>query len=315
VDFVQSFQLGGSERLPTRALLELIVVCQGSHRPLLLHVGRRRFPHFIDRSNGFTGKNRVEFNGASIWVESLGSEQDPALVLIYSGIANARMWDPIIGALSVGHQVIRYDCREFGRTTTEDVVFSDVDDVLAVMAAMGVERATLVGASRGGGIALDTALAHPDQVTGLVTIGSSPSGFPEVQLNPQEQLISDRLDELQAQGELVAMNRLEAELWAAGTTRNLSALNAANLSHIDDDPTRTPAQQPACARIVEITVPSLFVIGDHDLSPQLAGTRSLLAMVPNATEARFPDSAYSPSIERPAGFIRMLSAWLNENGL
>ena len=181
------------------------------------------------RSTNFFGMETVEFNSASFWVESLGSETDPALVLIHSGIASAHMWDPLVVALSVGHHVIRYDCQEFGRTTTENVVFSDVDDLLAVMAGTGAERATLIGAHRGG-------------------------GFPEVHLNRGEQMISDRLDELLAQG-------------------------------------------------------------DHDLSPARAGTSYLLAVVPNAAEARFPDSAHSPCVERPAEFIRVVGAWLNENGL
>jgi 3-oxoadipate enol-lactonase len=278
------------------------------------------------RSASFFGMETVEFNGACFWVESFGSETDPALVLIHSGIASALMWDPIVVALSVGHHVIRYDCREFGRTTTENVIFSDVDDLLAVMAGTGVERATLIGASRGGGIAIDAALEHPDQVTGLVTIGSSPSGFPEVQLNRDEQNISDRLDELLAQGEHVAVNRLEAELWAAGTTRTLLeldpaflqmsyALNAENLPHVRDLARRTPPRQPAYGRAVDISIPCLFVVGDHDLSPARAGTSYLLAAVPNATEARFPDSAHSPSIEYPAEFIRVVGAWLNEHGL
>ena len=74
------------------------------------------------RSTSFFGMETVEFNGASFWVESLGSEKDPALILIHSGIATARMWDPIVAALSDAHHVIRYDCREFGRTTTENVI-------------------------------------------------------------------------------------------------------------------------------------------------------------------------------------------------
>jgi 3-oxoadipate enol-lactonase len=93
------------------------------------------------------------------------------------------------------------------------------------------------------------------------------------------------------------------------------ALNAENLPRVRDAATRTPSRRSAYARAVDISVPSLFVIGDHDLSPALAGTSYLLAAVPNAAEARFPDSAHSPCIERPAEFIRVVSAWLNENGL
>jgi hypothetical protein len=79
------------------------------------------------RWTSFFGMETVEFNGASFWVESLGSEKDPALILIHSGIASARMWDRSSSLFLDCSSRDRYDCREFGRTTTENVVFSDVD--------------------------------------------------------------------------------------------------------------------------------------------------------------------------------------------
>jgi 3-oxoadipate enol-lactonase len=84
---------------------------------------------------------------------------------------------------------------------------------------------------------------------------------------------------------------------------------------VRDATTRTPPRRSAYGRAVDIAVPCLFVVGDHDLSPALAGTSYLIEAVPNAAEARFPDSAHSPSVERPAEFIQVVTAWLNENGL
>lgn len=66
-------------------------------------------------------------------------------------------------------------------------------------------------------------------------------------------------------------------------------------------------------------LPTPFVDGDHDLSPQRAASDYLLApvpnTVPNAGEARFANSDHPPSIDRPAEFARILSGWLAENGL
>lgn len=70
---------------------------------------------------------------------------------------------------------------------------------------------------------------------------------------------------------------------------------------------------PRQGRAVDISLPSLFVAGDHDLSSACIGTSYLLAAVPNATEARFPDCASSPSIEYPAEFTRLVRARRNEN--
>ncbi|AMM20806.1 hypothetical protein AX769_12475 [Frondihabitans sp. PAMC 28766] len=268
----------------------------------------------------------VDHNGAHLWAETSGPEGAPGVVLIHSGIATARMWDPLLPELAAARRVVRYDARQFGRTTAGDASFSDVDDLLAVMDAAGVERATLVGASRGGGIALDAALAHPARVSGLVTIGSSPSGFPEPELTAREQAASDRLDELEAQGEHLAVNRLEAELWAAGTTRELSdldpvflerayALNLENLPHASAAGTRVPAAPLAFGRTGEITVPALVTIGEHDLSPLHPAADDLVSTMPDATLIRFADSAHSPSIEHPARFAAVLMPWLAAHSL
>jgi pimeloyl-ACP methyl ester carboxylesterase len=269
---------------------------------------------------------QVNFNSASFYYEVQGSAEHPAVVLIHAGIATSRMWDPLVDELARDHRVLRYDTRGFGRTETDDVVFSDVDDLLAVMAAASIAQATLVGASRGGRIAIDTAVEHPERVRGLVTIGSNPSGFPDVELTERENDLFDRLDELLAAGEYSRLNRLEAELWAVGATRDVLeldpafletayALNADNVRHASDAPTPTPIEPPAYDRTVDIEVPSLFVIGEHDLSAELAATEYLLSTVPDSSGATFPDSAHLPSVERPDEFRRILTGWLAEHGL
>ena len=48
--------------------------------------------------------------------------------------------------------------------------------------------------SRGGRIAIDLAIEHPERVSGLVTVGSGPSGFPDTELTPEEDAIFDQMD-------------------------------------------------------------------------------------------------------------------------
>lgn len=270
--------------------------------------------------------SETEFNGASLYYEIDGDVGKPALVLIHAGVATLRMWDPIVPALAATHRILRYDTRGFGRTSTTDVHFSEVDDLLAVMDATGIERATLIGASRGGRIAIDATVEHPERVTGLVTIGSNPSGFPEVELTERENELFDELDELLAAGEHAKLNRLETELWAAGPTRDVIELdpaflslayelNAVNIAHFDDVATPVPLESPAYYRTVDIEVPSLFAVGEHDLSGELAATEYLLSTVPDSDGARFPDSAHLPSVERPEEFVRVLDGWLASHSL
>ena len=61
------------------------------------------------------------------------------------------------------YRVIRHDTRGFGETETDAVAFSNRADVAALLDELGVDRAHVVGLSRGGAIALDFALEYPDR--------------------------------------------------------------------------------------------------------------------------------------------------------
>jgi 3-oxoadipate enol-lactonase len=268
----------------------------------------------------------LDVNGARLYYETDGPVDAPALLLIHAGIASVRMWDPQVPALAQDHHVIRYDTRGFGKTTTEDVEFSDHDDALAILDHLGVERATIIGCSRGGRIAIDLAIQHPERVSGLVTIGSGPSGFPDTELTPEEDAISDQMDAAFEAKDWETLGDLEVKLWGIGPTRREEdldpefvaqayALNRANLPHAEEAAIHVPLEPPAFDRVVDIDVPALILVGDHDVSECLAQYEYLSTTIPRADSARFPGSAHLPSVEQPEEFERILRQWLAQHGL
>ncbi len=70
-----------------------------------------------------------------------------------------------------------YDARGFGRSTTEDVEFTHRADLVAVMDGLGLDRAALVGNSRGGMLAFDAALESPERVVAVVGVAAGLGGF------------------------------------------------------------------------------------------------------------------------------------------
>ena len=264
--------------------------------------------------------------GASLYYEAHGSIASPALLLIHAGVATLRMWDPQLEALAKQHYVVRFDTRGYGKTETDDVQFSDRDDALALLDHLGVARATVIGCSRGGAIALDLAVEHPERVSGLVTVGSGPSGFPEVELTEREDALFDELDALLAAGRWEKINRRETELWTFGPERSADELDPAfvakayelsapNIRHHADALSPTPLDNPAYYRVADIEVPTLVMVGDHDLSEALAQYEYLAATIPQADACRFRDCAHLPSVERPEEFTTVLLEWLTKHGL
>jgi pimeloyl-ACP methyl ester carboxylesterase len=268
----------------------------------------------------------LDVPGARLYYETDGQISSPALLLIHAGVATLRMWDPQVPALAKAHYVVRFDTRGYGETETEDVQFSDLDDALALLDHLGITRATVIGCSRGGAIALDLAVEHPKRVSGLVTVGSGPSGFPEVELTEREDAIFDELDALLAAGQWEAMNRRETELWTFGPERKADELDPAfvatayelsapNIRHHAEAPSPTPLENPAYYRVADIEVPTLVMVGDHDLSEALAQYEYLAATIAHADACRFRDCAHLPNVEQPEEFTTVLLDWLTKHGL
>ena len=259
--------------------------------------------------------------GATIYYETAGRADKPALLLVHSGIATLRMWDPQIDALAAEHFVIRYDTRGFGRTRASAAAFSDRADALAILDRLRVQAATVVGCSRGGGIAIDLALEFPDRVRGLVVISGGPSGFPESEQTPLERQLFQAVREAEAAEEWELLSRLEAELWAIGPRRTASeldpafvktayALSAENVQHAEEMLEPVPLQPPAYGRLGDIRVPTLLVVGDEDISGVLDQFEYLRDHIRAAESTVMMNTAHLPSVERPVEFESLLIDWL-----
>jgi pimeloyl-ACP methyl ester carboxylesterase len=115
----------------------------------------------------------ADVNGINLYYEIHGSGRPT--VLIHGGLGAIEMFGPNLSALAKGRQVIAVDLQGHGRTADIDrpldVRFM-ADDVAALIKHLGVVRPDIVGYSLGGGVALQTAIRHPEVVGKLVVIST-----------------------------------------------------------------------------------------------------------------------------------------------
>src|SRR5436309_9148349 len=108
---------------------------------------------------------------------------DSPTTLLLHGIGNyARYWDFFADAVAVRLQLIATDARghgESGRPAGEYAPHEFVADAVAVLNALGIDRALVVGHSMGGTHAIRLAAAHPDRVVQLVVVDAGPEPLPE----------------------------------------------------------------------------------------------------------------------------------------
>ena len=105
--------------------------------------------------------------------------QSEAILMIHGNNESGAAWYGWVPQLARHHRIVRPDMRGFGQSTpmprsfpwTLDVV---INDYLALMDALGIERFHLVGAKIGGVIGRAFAARHPDRVRTLTVAGSPP---------------------------------------------------------------------------------------------------------------------------------------------
>jgi len=118
-----------------------------------------------------TKTNYALVNGIELYYQTYG-EGDP-LVLLHGGLGAIEMFGDVLTTLAKGRQVIAVDLQAHGRTADIDRPISleaMADDVAALITYLGIGKADVMGYSMGGGVAVQTAIRHPEVVRKLVAV-------------------------------------------------------------------------------------------------------------------------------------------------
>ena len=268
----------------------------------------------------------VHINGLRFHVQQAG--EGPDLVLIHGVTGDLSIWFlcGAIRALAGSHRVTAFDLRGHGYSDAPASGYTSADharDLLGIMDALGIDRATLVGHSFGGVIAAHAAHLSPERVDALVC---SDPYFPALRhledvsrwghwqnfraeaadagvalsdehwydlgkfFDQIRDLDGERLLRFRRAVGLPGLNRL---LRLSGTTCGTDAKHAAGLGERE---------------IRQLDQPALALFGEH--SPFLSTADYLVANLPNCRGVRVPGAQHRAPEENPSAFVAALLDFL-----
>jgi pimeloyl-ACP methyl ester carboxylesterase len=160
------------------------------------------------------------FNG-QLYYEVAGSGRP--VLLIHAGVADHTMWDAQFNLFRKFFRVIRYDTRGYGKSFTETTEFSNRQDIKDLFDHLGVDKAAIIGISRGGQIAIDFTLEHPECVSALVAVAPGISGFDyhpgESEQDQHELHLFNQMEEMWEKKAYDELTEIEVHVWGDGPSQ------------------------------------------------------------------------------------------------
>ncbi|BAY21245.1 alpha/beta hydrolase fold protein [Calothrix sp. NIES-2100] len=237
-----------------------------------------------------------------------------AIALIHSGGADLRDWQFIAPQLAQKYQVITFDGRGAGESPPPIEAANYVEDLTRLLDHIGIDKVTLVGHSIGGQIATDFALTYPERVSKLVLVAPGLSGYEFSQEMQQRfaQIMAaapdvEKMVQLMLDGCIYStvMNSQQSELMYEMTKHNTQRYFDWKSSE------QIWPQPPAIARLHELAVKTLFIIGTKD-SKDLFAIAELFQQVPDIRFVQIDGADHMPTLTHPNELYSLIGNFLND---
>ena len=241
-------------------------------------------------------RGHVEHDGARIWYSSHGA--GPPAILLHGGLGHGGNWGYQVPALvAAGWRAVVIDSRGHGRSTRDARAFHYelmASDVLAVMDALHLKRASLVGWSDGACTALILAMSAPERVTSVFFFACNmdPSGTKEFEFGPLVRRCFAR--------------HVKDYALLSATPDRFDAFSDAVGEMMKTEPNASADDLAA------IRVPVAIVQGEHDEFIKREHAEYLARTIPGSELIVLPGVSHFAPLQRPEEFNRVLLARLGK---
>ncbi len=254
-------------------------------------------------------------NGTELYYEIAGDGH--ALILIHGGAVDNRAWDDQFAVFAQHHKVVRYDLRGAGQSGNRDKPFSNSEDLYALLKYLNIDKTYLIGISRGGGIAYDLTLEHPEMVDALILVSSNLSehvpAYSDMFARSTE---AGKRSGAAAAAAVWGNDPHQGPMRESARPRVLEILteNMPRFRYFDGYvPVKklSSSDVPRSQRLSEVQIPTLVISGKHDNVVAREHYRNWAAGIPNAKLVEFPNAAHLVNIDQVDEFNQAVLEFLD----
>jgi len=254
----------------------------------------------------------LNHNGVKLYYEEQGAG-DPVLFIHGLG-SSGQDWEVQAAAFSPHYRVIMYDQRGHGRSDKPAGPYSMAQfagDAAALLQAIDVTSAHVVGLSLGGGVAFQLAVDQPALVRSLTIVNSAPEMVPRT--FKEKFAIWQRLAIVRLMGLPKMAAVLSPRLFPDSEHEHLRQLFAERFAK-NEKPAylasiRALIGWSVTSRLGEIKCPTLVITADQDYTP-VALKEAYVAKLPNARLSVIANAHHATPMERPEAFNAVLAEFL-----
>lgn len=248
----------------------------------------------------------IQLNQADFLLVEQGDQRALPVVFLHGFPFSHAMWQSQLAAVGRDFRAIAYDLRGHGESSIGDgqyTIEGHVDDLLALLDHLAIERAVVVGLSMGGYIALRALERNPERFRGVVlcdtqSVADSAAGRTARAAAGRQVLAS---------GSAAFADEFLPKVFATASFARVPE----TVAMIRDTIARTPplaiagtllaiaGRTDTTASLARIAVPALILVGEHDALTPPAAARAMHERIPGSVLAVIPDAAHLAPLENP----------------
>ncbi|MGD8291088.1 MAG: alpha/beta fold hydrolase [Desulfobacterales bacterium] len=258
---------------------------------------------------------KILVNDIQINYKMTGREGAPVVMLSHSLASSMVMWNPQLTSLEANFQVLRYDMRGHGDSEAPDGAYTLellVDDAVALLDGLTIDRVHFVGLSIGGMIGQGLGLNHRDRLLSLTLCDTS-----AIMPDEAQPILLDRIAAARENG---MSEQVEGTLERWFTPQYLQK-NPPEVEMIRQQIAATPlAGYIGCSealrglnyleRLSAIDIPTLIMVGEEDPGTPVAASEAIHERIAGSQLIILPAARHLSNIEQAEAFNQSMMSFL-----